>query len=585
MSIAAFGGMRRPTAAHFSPRKCRVLEHPRTGSRFMPTSYSHSVFPTSLCVHTIVNGAKNTDKFRALPTPISHASRQGVWISLLKDVRHPLYLSTTSTLIAMPALNVTLEAGSRLLYPVAFFANSPPAPRIRTIYDILWSCLLTIFACTWTSLHPNIWLGPTLFESIVWKILLMGMALLAPELVVLWAIRQWAAARDLANQYKGIYFSDRARFKFFSSIVYQDFGWTQTHGHFAIMGGFLFMARKEDPDELGAIASPYQEPLKTLIKNNMTHVTEAFITDKSKGDFISKSLVIFQTLWFISQFCARVHQNLPVTELELVTFGYTIVNLATYFFWWNKPQNVGCPIRVYAEDLPYQKDHDRLRSSDDGGSDYPLSCHCSKSGLVATVSDALVSTKENSPGRVREGHIFDIPTVETIKNRRNISFFSFAYQAATSHEGALTMGSDIVDDSNGFFTDYTRWYTGRPTKSQSLIIFAVPATLACALGGLHLAAWKFNFPTPTERLIWRTAAVIVTVVPAYCLAISLSFLVLRDTTDSIDNALCSVVLMPLMIAVYVVSRIILLVQVFILLRNASPEVYQTISWIHYIPHF
>jgi hypothetical protein len=29
----------------------------------------------------------------------------------------------------------------------------------RSTWDILWPCLTTIFACTWTILHFNVWLG------------------------------------------------------------------------------------------------------------------------------------------------------------------------------------------------------------------------------------------------------------------------------------------------------------------------------------------------------------------------------------------------------------------------------------------
>src|SRR5262245_61666471 len=65
----------------------------------------------------------------------------------------------------------------------------------RTLWDIIRSCLFTVFLCTWVSLHPNI-PGP---DEKWWRVFLrrvgaMALAFVAPELVVAWAMRQqsWA---------------------------------------------------------------------------------------------------------------------------------------------------------------------------------------------------------------------------------------------------------------------------------------------------------------------------------------------------------------------------------------------------------
>ncbi|KAJ7788368.1 hypothetical protein B0H14DRAFT_3577069 [Mycena olivaceomarginata] len=44
--------------------------------------------------------------------------------------------------------------------------------------------------------------------------------------------------------------------------------------------------------------------------------------------------------------CARGIQRLATTELEIVTGAYAMMNFAIYFFWWKRPLNVGCPVRV-----------------------------------------------------------------------------------------------------------------------------------------------------------------------------------------------------------------------------------------------
>ena len=74
----------------------------------------------------------------------------------------------------------------------------------RSIWDIIWSCLATIFACSWVSVHPNI---PSPNES-RWRIFLrrlelMFWAVIGPEMIITWALRQWLGARELEKDYKG----------------------------------------------------------------------------------------------------------------------------------------------------------------------------------------------------------------------------------------------------------------------------------------------------------------------------------------------------------------------------------------------
>jgi hypothetical protein len=73
----------------------------------------------------------------------------------------------------------------------------------RSIWDILWSCLATLFACSWVSVHPNI---PAPKQS-SWRIFLrrlelMFWAVIGPEMIITWAYRQWSGARRLERVYK-----------------------------------------------------------------------------------------------------------------------------------------------------------------------------------------------------------------------------------------------------------------------------------------------------------------------------------------------------------------------------------------------
>lgn len=65
----------------------------------------------------------------------------------------------------------------------------------RSLWDILWSCLATTFACTWVSVHPNI---PFHREGRAstrrWRLYLMLLCLVAPEIMILWAFKQLQGA-------------------------------------------------------------------------------------------------------------------------------------------------------------------------------------------------------------------------------------------------------------------------------------------------------------------------------------------------------------------------------------------------------
>ena len=91
--------------------------------------------------------------------------------------------------------------------PVTEYYTSPSCDDLhhcRTLSNIVWSCVVTVFSCTWIALHPNI---PSpddgSFRIALRRVKLMVMGLIAPELVVAWAMRQWFVSRRLAEKHRG----------------------------------------------------------------------------------------------------------------------------------------------------------------------------------------------------------------------------------------------------------------------------------------------------------------------------------------------------------------------------------------------
>ena len=83
----------------------------------------------------------------------------------------------------------------------------------RTIWNIVWSCLVTIFSCTWVAVHPNVpcpkkrevngwierYIRNPLLSFVEHRLPLFICALLVPEYVLAWAIRQFLSARRIAK--------------------------------------------------------------------------------------------------------------------------------------------------------------------------------------------------------------------------------------------------------------------------------------------------------------------------------------------------------------------------------------------------
>src|SRR5271170_5758971 len=123
-----------------------------------------------------------------------------------------------------------------------------------------------------------------------------------------------------------------------------------------IMGGFHYF---EGSDKAGASYNAvhpltYENAISMLKSGTISLPTEKEIQDRSKSDWLAKTIALLQTLWFVTQCIARSIENLPTTELEIVTLAYTAINVGMFIAWWDKPRNVDCPIRVFQK--PVEKD-------------------------------------------------------------------------------------------------------------------------------------------------------------------------------------------------------------------------------------
>ncbi|KAJ7811850.1 hypothetical protein B0H13DRAFT_2472202 [Mycena leptocephala] len=214
----------------------------------------------------------------------------------------------------------------------------------RKLFDIIWGCLATIFACTWVSVHPNV-PAPNQSQLVLfWRRLkMMLIAVIAPELMVGFAARQFIAARslskggsaDFASQPSDVYFTHRVRFLKNTWVLL-------LHGRIRV---------------IDRVSYCHQETTRGFrtrarIPSGHKNVDAEDIMDKSKGDALSKGLAMVQGLWFTTQCVARAHQPFAVTELEVATLAFAVVNIFIWLLWWEKPLDVQRQIVVGPAKLP-----------------------------------------------------------------------------------------------------------------------------------------------------------------------------------------------------------------------------------------
>ncbi|KAJ7077740.1 hypothetical protein C8R44DRAFT_755073 [Mycena epipterygia] len=300
----------------------------------------------------------------------------------------------------------------------------------RRPFDIVWGCLTTIFACTWVSVHPNVPPPDQSRLALFWRRLkLMLIAVIAPELMVGFAARQLWAARRFS---KGRQCSFRVEFDV--SI---------THGFFISMGGFvsqnghaiITIKQLQNPEYISAIRK----------------VKAEYIMDKSKGDALSKGVALTQGLWFIMKCLARVHQHLPVTQIEVATLAFAVVNVLIWSLWWAKPLDVGQPISA---------------------------------GSAAELDE----------------------TQPTIPPLRLVNKFSGVFNG--DYSPYLPIKSTSVPS-------FWAMDCGEGNKTQKEMPFHIECLIGTIFGAIHCAAWNANFPSAIEMWMWRSCSVMVAIIPVF----------------------------------------------------------------------
>ena len=144
----------------------------------------------------------------------------------------------------------------------------------------------------------------------------------------------------------------------------------------------------------------------------------------------------------------------------------------------------------------------------------------------------------------------------------------------------------ITDDSNFNTGDMKvpTFYSTENEGDEVAYIICMPA-VGVVFGGIHCIGWFFDFPSSVEAMLWRVSSAVLTGI-AFLLPISLAFVGFFQNLlgDSRPRLIFIALFFSIILQVYVVSRLILLVEAFISLRHLTPGMLALVTWTSFIPH-
>ncbi|KAL4876832.1 hypothetical protein BJY04DRAFT_231286 [Aspergillus karnatakaensis] len=443
----------------------------------------------------------------------------------------------------------------------------------RSSWDIIWTCLTTIFACTWTVLHQSV---PAknrsegfIFAAKLWVWIL---TFLAPEMLVFTASEQFWQVRSLRERCNEAQDTrDRSveepaswlfnRTKTLPASVDSGNGsgseqvdlypeharWTYPQVWVVYMTGLTL----ETLDGWWFYVS--KDQILQLIQLGVVRCsdfTDREVQDRAKTDTFAKAFTVCQSTWLTANIIARAGYGLPITPFEFSALSYLVCAIMIYACWWHKPQDMTVPIvlplRYTREDLPEE---------------------------IRAVTDSR---------KYQWRHRRVIPN----RDGTGKGFLSVGKMLQTVAVDQPAQGS------------MTRAYKRLSVRDETLL-----NTFATACGvlfcSIHVAAWTFAFPTYGEKIAWRvfslTALGVVVSINAIA-QVPLTLRWLKDNGASLPLSMQNLadvngkytwmeIYGPLpLILVYTLARIGLAVLTVLSMRALPSGAYIAVDWLGSIPH-
>lgn len=199
-------------------------------------------------------------------------------------------------------------------------------PESRGTWSILWSCLATVFLCTWSVLYLDVLKRHGRWYLFYRKLGWMLLAIIAPEAILSYSYLGYSIARRVLRH--------------LAQQGYKE--WILTHMQFAGAKGF----RCHAPDTSRTTECDLYYLYELIKEGHLDRppVSEDELRSRGKSDLVIKLIAILQIVWFVAQTLVRAIEHYHITALELSTVAFVCCSILSYGFCISRPQDVEYPV-------------------------------------------------------------------------------------------------------------------------------------------------------------------------------------------------------------------------------------------------
>ena len=348
-----------------------------------------------------------------------------------------------------------------------------------------------------------------------------------------------------------------------------------THSFYVVMGGF---ALKE-----GAILRPVKPtdfPGQVGQQFAFPMISEEELKDKSKGDGLTKTLAIFQLLWFAVQLIGRLAKGWAATELEVLTFATCLMTLVIYFFWWDKGLDVRCQtVLDPIHEIGVNVVADVLKTEED-----------QQHGMFRPLQVVVIISRCDSEPEKKPTFFTSHPKPQHRFHRLvfdNKIGFEFLFKIIIFPFIFVTGMFGEVDPANWGPDCANPISPHAPSDRQESTDWDVCAFFLSAsiFGAMHFITWSFTMPTLAELKMWRFASIALTALPVAAIICFAALLKISHRGEDINEGwqICIGILLIVCIVPHPAIRLVITVDSVALLRNLPDTAFLVFSWSNAIP--
>ncbi|KAK4160307.1 hypothetical protein QBC43DRAFT_293034 [Cladorrhinum sp. PSN259] len=471
------------------------------------------------------------------------------------------------------------------------------APNMRSTSSILYSCVLTLFACVYTALHLNIPEHSNFSHILLTKIKWVAMALFAPEIVLWLAYDQFSTAKKLSQDLQE-------------------------------------MDQKQNGPVRNTKPGFFTRALQLLTRRGKAHEStdEESHTDNAKANESTFDLkygffvVMGGFEVFTLEATSSASDGLNKTYIALP--GATDLKDAI-----RQAKSLGSKEEYrdlnfsQGEEITEDADRPMMRVEGEGGSDLKVQL-----SILSAQGVKTLAAKDLDSVRVARSLILDRSKADTLQKivvltqvgwmamqciSRKIYGLPLCLLELHTMKPLDLRSAEMVKLAPGTRCDlepkdFTERHGNVPEFDVSILFRGIKALdvldfigdhnsllvvlllLPILYGGIHLSAWNFEFPSQAEGIAWKIACfVIAFMLPVETFGVWLIAPIV-DWLDERDSwgisvisgilRLYAILLVPIFTLCAVLFRIFIVVEAFISLRSVSIGVYWTPSWIQMLPH-